>query len=106
MTITIIRIKSFEPYKYYIPLGENFAGSIKIVLPSVQIKIMEFSVLPDYSLGAETEALSYDIEGIAEPGIPRDKLVQFIEASKDNFRDVWKIAQEKINEHGPILGSH
>lgn len=109
MATTIVTIESFEPYRYHVPPGDRFAGSLQILLPHTRVTVADVTPPGFEHVGmgrvlAVSDAgprPTIDLEG----GIARADLVAFLDGARETLQEIWTIHQGKLDEYGPLLGN-
>ena len=84
----------FDPLRITLPGAGPFAGTIRVILPEVHLRLVDLSMgfreLEGAHIGADGRCWSLDIP---EPGMTASNLTAFIEAAQDELKQMHRLIQ-------------
>jgi hypothetical protein len=92
----------FDPLKITLPGAGPFVGTIEIMLPEHHFKLVGLSMgmdlLDGAHIGGDARMWAVTIPNVPEPGMEASDLLQFIEQSEPQLRELWALVQKELDK--------
>jgi hypothetical protein len=100
-----VRIQSFDPLTIAMPRQDVFVGDVTLRMPALHVKLYDLSLggaLPGAHIGSDIEIFVWHMQ-LGEPGLTAAKMLTFIHAAQDEFKQGWQIMQDELDKRGALL---